>query len=168
MSGAAGPRRMDRRPLRQTHLSVDLHRLAFGLLWGIVLWCGVVLAGCSSVAQPSLYDRSGGEDGLAAIVDEFVGAVQADDRVSVFFTRTNIPRFKLLLADQLCAAAGGPCVYTGKDMKTAHHGLHITDSQFDAMQDDFMRSLTARGVPAPAQQEWRAIFAAMRGDIVGQ
>src|SRR3974390_3820119 len=66
MSGAAGPRRMDRRPLRQTHLSVDLHRLAFGLLCGIVLWCGVVLAGCSSVAQPTLYARSGGADGLAA------------------------------------------------------------------------------------------------------
>src|ERR1700675_5149162 len=77
-------------------------------------------------AQDSLYKRLGGYDALAAVTDDFLGRLATDQQFSKFFvghSADSIKRIRQLIVDQLCAATGGPCVYTGRDMKTAHAGL---------------------------------------------
>src|SRR4029077_4709809 len=87
--------------------------------------------------EKSLYDRLGGKKAITAVVDEFVGRVAADNRINSFFAATasdpkRLATFKGRLVDQICEAAGGPCKYKGKDMKTAHMGMHIKGADFDA------------------------------------
>src|SRR5262250_3277052 len=72
--------------------------------------------------EKSLYERLGGYDAIAAVVDDFVGRLVTDPRFSKFFvglSNDSKKRVRQHVVDQFCAAAGGPCVYTGRDMKTS-------------------------------------------------
>ena len=114
------------------------------------LWMGllmaVFIAGCSSMSQQSmadksLYERLGGKEAITAVVDDFVGRVAADKRINGFFAKANVPRLKMMLVDQICEATGGPCKYTGRDMKSTHQGMGITNADFDALVGDLVASL---------------------------
>src|SRR5436190_24135318 len=111
-----------------------------------VLMATLLLGACQNMGmapmqQKSLYERLGGQGAVVAVVDDFVGNVAADDRINRFFAKTDMPRFKRLLAEQICAAGGGPCTYTGRDMRSAHAGMGITDAQFTALVEDLGKSL---------------------------
>ena len=100
----------------------------------------VVLAGCAATQEQgmtkssaSLYDRLGGKPAITAVVDEFIAGVAADARINRFFAKTDIPKLKRLRVEQICEAAGGPCKYSGRDMKSSHEGLGISSDHFGAM-----------------------------------
>jgi hemoglobin len=116
--------------------------------------------------KKSLYDRLGGKDAITAVVDDFVGNVAADKRINSFFANANIPRLKQRLVEQICQGSGGPCTYSGKDMKTAHAGMGIAGNDFDALVQDLAKSLKKFKVPAKEQKELVAILAPMKKDIV--
>jgi hemoglobin len=116
----------------------------------------------------SLYDRLGGKVAIEAVVEDFVAVVAADARINAFFVNTDIPRLEMLLVEQICAATGGPCTYTGKDMVTVHTGMKINDAQFDALVEDLVVSLDKFQVPAAEKGELLGALGAMRGDIVGK
>jgi hemoglobin len=137
------------------------------------------LAACGGKAKPAeptgaatgsaatLYDRLGGKDAITAVVKDFVEErVAKDPRISSFFLNTDIPAFEVKLADQICEATGGPCKYTGKDMKTSHAGMKIKESDFNALVEDLIASLDKFKVPAKEKNELLAPLAAMKGDIV--
>src|ERR1700680_2622643 len=96
-----------------------------------VLVATLLLSACQDMGmkpmqQKSLYDRLGGQGAITAVVDDFVGNVAADNRINKFFAKTDIPRLKRLLVEQICAGTGGAGPYNGRDMKTrdargAHH-----------------------------------------------
>jgi hemoglobin len=113
-----------------------------------------------------LYDRLGGEDAIRAVIDEFVGRVAADPKVNSLFTKTDIPLFKKRLVQQLGQATGGPQVYEGKDMKTVHEGLKISDAQFDSVVSDLVGAMNKLGVAKKEQDEVLQILGPMRKDIV--
>src|SRR5438132_4315504 len=81
----------------------------------------------------SLYERRGGLDAITAVVDSFVASAAGDDRINQKFARTDLPRLKKELTDQLCEATGGPCTYTGRNMRDTHAGMKVTDGEFDAV-----------------------------------
>ena len=118
--------------------------------------------------QKSVYDRLGGQPAITAVVDDFVGNVAADNRINGFFARTDIPRLKKNLVDQICQGTGGPCMYTGRDMRTAHKGMNITDAQFNALVEDLVKSLDKFKVPEKEKGELLGILGPMRSQIVGQ
>ena len=135
---------------------------------GLVLAVMLVAPGAEATItkQQSLYQRLGGQRAIVAVVDDFVGNVAADKRINRYFAKTNIPRFKRRLVEQLCAGTGGPCVYKGRDMKSAHSGLGVSGGDFGALVEDLGKSLNKLKVPAREQKELIAILAPMRGDIV--
>ena len=119
----------------------------------------------------SLYDRLGGTPAIASVVDGFVANVAADARINKFFTRVAkdtaaMREFKQKLVDQVCQGSGGPCTYTGKDMKTAHQGMGLTNADFDALVEDLVKALDSAGVPQKENDELLAILGPMRADIV--
>jgi hemoglobin len=128
----------------------------------------VLLAGPASATtmKKSLYDRLGGKPAITAVVDDFVGNVAKDKRINKFFASTDIPRLKRLLVEQLCAGTGGPCTYTGRDMKSSHRGLGIEGKHFNALVEDLGKTLNKFKVPAREQKELVAILAPMKKDIV--
>jgi len=115
-----------------------------------------------------LYDRLGGKEAIVAVVDDFVANVAADDRINGFFANTDIAHLKAMLVDQVCEASGGPCVYTGKDMKSAHAGMQITEEQFNAMGEDMLKTLQTFQVPERETNEVMTLLGSMQGDIIGQ
>ena len=132
----------------------------------------VVLGACQSMPTgapgKSLYDRLGGQPAIVVVVGDFVGNVAADSRINAQFANTSIPRLKTLLVEQICAGTGGPCKYTGRDMKSAHRGMKVTDAQFNALVEDLVKTLDKFNVPKKEQGELLAILGPMKPDIVGQ
>lgn len=125
----------------------------------------------TAVAQEkkSLYTRLGGYDAIAAVVDDFVGRLVADKRLTKFFvghSEDSLKRIRMHVIDQLCAAAGGPCNYVGRDMKTSHHGLGITSDDWDASAKHLVESLDKFKVPQAEKDELLAIVTSLRKDIV--
>ena len=117
-------------------------------------------------AKKTLYERLGGAAALTAVVDDFVANVAADQKINHFFAKTDVPTFKKNLTDQLCAATGGGCTYAGKDMKTAHAGLGISNADWDALVGDLGKSLDKFKVKKADQKALVALLAPMKGDVV--
>jgi hemoglobin len=114
----------------------------------------------------SLFERLGGKAAITAVVDDVVTRCAADDRINGKFARTDIPRLKASLIDQVCEATGGPCTYTGRDMRTTHDGMGVTAAEFDALVADLVATLDRFSVPAAEKAELISALAPMRADIV--
>jgi len=123
-------------------------------------------SGMKQSMGPSLYERLGKKDAITAVVDDFVGRVANDTRINGKFANANIPRLKMLLVEQICAASGGPCTYTGRDMKTTHAGMGVTGEQFDALVGDLVASLNKFKVPEREKNELLSVLGPMKKDIV--
>jgi len=126
-------------------------------------------------ATKSLYERLGGEPAITAVVADFVGRAAADPAVN--FTRKgtakewdatpeNVENLKKHLVQFIAMAAGGPQTYEGKEMKTAHAGMGITDAEFDALAGDLKASLVTFNVPQKEQDELLAVVGTTRKEIV--
>ncbi len=123
----------------------------------------------ASPAGPSLYKRLGGYDAIAAVSDDFIGRMAADKQLVRFLvglSDNSKARLRQLLVDQLCAATGGPCVYIGRDMKTAHKGLGITGADWELAVKYLVESLDKFKVPEKEKGELLAIASSLKADIV--
>jgi hemoglobin len=125
----------------------------------------------SMAADKSLYERLGGKKSITAVVDEFVGRVAMDARINHYFGAAaadpaRMKLFKANLVDQICQASGGPCKYTGKDMKSAHAGMGITAADFNALVEDLSGALDKFKVKDKEKNELLGALAPMKSDIV--
>jgi hemoglobin len=134
----------------------------------------------------SLYDRLGGERGIRQIVDDYIPRVLADPRVN--WQRRGVKsggflgmgkesqewddspaaveQLKKHFVQFISLATGGPAYYDGKEMKAAHAGMKITNSEFDASVGDLKATLDALGVPITEQKELMAIIETTRPQVV--
>ncbi len=123
---------------------------------------------CLAEEKQSLYQRLGKYDVIAGIVDDFLSHIRSDPQFSRFTGRgqDSLKRARQLLVDQLCALSGGPCIYIGRDMKTAHAGLAITESEWEANMKLMAASIDKFKVPKKEKEELLAIINGLRGSIV--
>ena len=116
--------------------------------------------------QGSRYERLGGIDAITAVVEDFAGRTAGDSRINGKFVKTDLDRLKRMLVDQVCEASGGPCTYSGRDMKEAHRGMGVTAGEFDALVEDLVATLNQFNVPAAEQQELLGMLGPTEVDIV--
>lgn len=117
----------------------------------------------------SLYQRMGGYDVIAAVVDDLFALLHNDPAFARFFggrSQDSVVRSRQLLVDQMCALSGGPCHYIGRDMKTSHSGLGITNVEWEANMKASVAALTKNGVGEAERAEFLALFEHYRDDIV--
>jgi hemoglobin len=114
-----------------------------------------------------LYQRLGGNDALNAMVVDAIGNIATDARINQRFSAIPVSRLQKNLVDLLCVRTGGPCKYSGLDMSAAHEGMNIRDDEFDALAQDFVKSLDKFKVPAREKAEVLTILNQMRNAIVG-
>jgi len=138
------------------------------LLVAILIMALGLVAGAHAGQAASLYQRLGGQQAITAVVAEFVANVAADPRIKARFAETDIPHLKAMLVEQICAGSGGPCVYSGRDMKTTHRGMHIQEAEFSALVEDLVRALDKFQVPSQEKTDLLNILSPMKGDIVNQ
>jgi len=114
----------------------------------------------------SLYERLGGMEAIAAVVEDFRDRVAKDNRINQKFARTDLARLRKMLIDQVCEAAGGPCTYTGRSMKDAHAGMKVTNGEFDALVQDLVTTMSHFKVAKKEQDEILGVLGPLQGDIV--
>ena len=137
---------------------------------------GVPHARPTSTGQPSarltdpnsLYARLGGRAGIEAVVADFTGRMAKDRRVNRRFANVNAQAFIASLTDQICQASGGPCVYKGKDMRSAHAGMKISNREWNITVAHLQAAMRAKRVGPKEQNELIAMLGPMKNDIVGQ
>lgn len=120
----------------------------------------------TTAAARSLYDRLGGREAIVMVIDSFVARVAADARINKKFARSDIARVKTMLVEQVCAATGGPCTYTGRSMKDAHRNMGVTEGEFNALVEDLSATLQALNVPDAERNELLGALGPMKADIV--
>ena len=119
----------------------------------------------ANAALKPVFEQFGGVAGLAALMDDFMLRLLADPRIKTFFENANQVRIKAHLAEQFCVILGGPCNYSGRDMKTTHEGLNIGRDQFNALVEDLQIAMTARHIPFRAQNKLLAVLAPMHREV---
>jgi hemoglobin len=136
----------------------------------VTSWVPALSMACFAVAAagaaPTLYDRLGGEAGVAAISGSLIDQVSSDPVLGRSFKDANLKRIKKLLAEQICDLSGGPCHYSGDSMKEVHAGHHISEAEFYGMVDTLRRILKQHQVSLSATNELLRLLAPMKRDIV--
>ena len=139
----------------------------FGLVLSLLLTMSATAIAASQ--EKSLYERVGGYNALAAVVDDFIVRLVSDKQFEKFFigqSNDSKKRIRQHILDQFCAATGGPCVYTGPEMKTSHAGLGITNAEWDAAAKHLVASLDKFKVPEKEKGEILAFVTSLKKDIV--
>lgn len=128
-------------------------------------------------AGPPLCTKYGGFGTVQVVVNDLVGALVADCRISRFFTTLTAERVGHLhdcLVKQVAVVmrcpgikydidnAGVEC----RDMKTAHKGISIRQADFDALVQDLVTVLAKDGVAQADIDALAPSVLALRDDIV--
>jgi hemoglobin len=124
------------------------------------------------VTEQSLYERIGGVNALAMVVDRFSDEIVKNAKLNVnpqlkeWNGSGQLPGLKFMRTLWLCQAAGGPFEYTGKEMGDAHKDLHITSEEFDEVGAEIASALDHLNVPDREKQEVLAAIVARKTEVV--
>ena len=123
-------------------------------------------AGAEPIAGDGVYKAFHEQAGIDRIIDDFVMRITTDPRISARFQSANLVRLRFELKSQVCYLTGGPCTYSGKDMKSAHAGMGLKNLDFNALAEDLQLSMEREHVSFPAQNALLAKLAPMQRAVV--
>ena len=121
------------------------------------------------MSKATLYERLGGYDAISAVASDLLPRLQADPLLGRFWqnrSEDGVKRERHLLIDFLCSSAGGLLYYTGRDMKTTHVGMKVSESDWAAMVGHLTATLDAFKVPQAERNEVLAFIQSTKADIV--
>ena len=124
------------------------------------------------MTEPTLYHRLGGYNAIAMVVDRFSDAIIANPRLNQnpalkqWNETGSLPGLKFMRTLWVCAVAGGPFQYSGKDMHQAHAHLNVTSEEFDEVGAEIARALDGLGVPGREKQEVLGAIASKKAEVV--
>ena len=139
------------------------------LVCSLLLLAPTSLFAADAPKTPSLYTRLGGYNAIAAVTDDFIGRLAADKQVSRFFvghSQDSLMKIRQHVVEFLCNATGGPCVYMGRDMKTSHKGMGITESDWDLSVKALVATLDKFKVPEKEKAEVLGAVGPLKAQIV--
>lgn len=119
-----------------------------------------------SDTQESLYERLGGQSGIAAIVEDIWINHTSNPLIKQRYAASDPEKVKRLVREFFGAGIGGPETYTGQDMLSAHKGMNISDQEFNAVNDDVLKALDSNNVGPDERNEVLCILYSMKADIV--
>jgi hemoglobin len=124
------------------------------------------------MSEQSLYERLGGVNAIAIVVDRFSDQIVANPKLTVnpaskaWNATGQLPGLKFMRTLWIGAATGGPFHYTGKELGDAHKDLHITSDEFDEVGAEIARALEYYQVPERERQEVLAAITAKKAEVV--
>jgi hemoglobin len=140
----------------------------------LTLILATVVAGAAPAAaladgagETSLYDRMGGWDNIARIVNDTIALHQANPEISAYFADVDTEVLAGHVTAFFAAGVGGPSKYTGRDMTTTHAGMDMTDADFDSAVADVLRACEMNGVGEADRAEVAAILESLRPAVMG-
>jgi len=121
------------------------------------------------MTEKTLYERLGGYDAISAVVNDLLPRLESDSRLGRFWEHRGedgINREKQLLIDFLCANAGGPLLYTGRDNKTSHRGMGVSETDWEKFIGHLNATLDNFQLPTQERSDVIAFIESTRADIV--
>lgn len=113
------------------------------------------------------YERLSGENGIARIVDDVIAAHLSNSLIQTRFQNCkDLEHLKQMAFEFFAAGSGGPERYTGKDMRSAHQGMNISEQEYLAVMDDILGVLDRHGIDEPTRKEVLAILYSLKGEII--
>ncbi len=131
-------------------LSLKPHSSALTMM----LAAALMLGGCQALdsqPEPSLYQQLGERAGIADVVEDLLYLIVEDERINHQFKGIDVVQFHRNLTDQLCQLSGGPCTYTGREMRELHADMAITNTQFNALAENLILAMEENNIPTGAQ-----------------
>ncbi len=119
--------------------------------------------------EKTLYERLGGYEGIVAIVNEFMPRLKEDPQLGRFWAHRGedgYARENQLLVDFLCASSGGPTFYSGRDMKTAHKGMKISEADWSILLGHCAATMEACNAAQQECDEVVAFLSSFENEIV--
>ena len=123
-------------------------------------------AATAAAAPAGLYQALGEKPGITRLMDDFVNRLLTDPRIGSHFKDAKPQPLKDSLTRQICQLSGGPCQYTGPDMKTAHGEMDITKANFHALVEVLQAAMDAQGIAFSQQNRLLALLAPMQRDVI--
>lgn len=119
----------------------------------------------------NLYERLGGADGIATLVDDIIEAHMCNPTISARFLPyrerpEELSQAKAHLHSFICMGTGGPEEYTGNGMVQAHCGMNIDATEYMAAIDDIMLVLDRHQVDEQSKKDVLAIAYSLKGEIM--
>ena len=117
----------------------------------------------------TLYKRLGGYDAIAAVCDDLLPRLMGDAQLARFWqnrAQDSLRREKQLLVDFLRSCSDGPLYYVGRDMKTSHRGMGISESDWQRFIGHLETTLDTFEVPAAERTEVLGFINSTKADIV--
>lgn len=127
----------------------------------------LLLTACTGTApRPTAYQQFGERAGIEALVEDLLARILEDPRINAGFADVDLVNLNDRLVEQICVELDGPCTYTGRSMAESHAALAVTEADFNALVEDLVDAMEARGIPRRAQNRLLRRLAPMHRDIV--
>ncbi|HVZ34772.1 MAG TPA: group 1 truncated hemoglobin [Polyangiaceae bacterium] len=120
------------------------------------------------MSEKSIYERIGGEAAVNAAVDVFYRKVLADDRISQYFDTVDMDRQRAKQKAFLTYAFGGPNKYTGRDLRSAHASMRLTEQDLQAVMENLMSTLVELGVPQDLRASVEKVALSVKDDVLNR
>ncbi len=116
--------------------------------------------------KKSIFDQIGGAAAVEAAVEQFYQRVLVDPLLKPFFKDTNLNWLKKSQVRFFTTALGGPQIYKGADMKSAHAEMKIEEKHFGRVAQHLADTLRALKVPPPLIQQIMQTAGSLAPDII--
>ena len=118
--------------------------------------------------QAPLFERLGGRDGIAKVVEDVMVNHFANPLISTRFSHATqtVQQLTDHAVEFFCTGLSGVPTYTGRALPDAHAGMNISEQEFLAAIDDILAAMAKNGAGELEQAEVLKILYGMKGDVV--
>ena len=125
-------------------------------------------AGATPIEGQATLKAFHGQAGINRIVDDLIDRNTKDPRIADIFQNQDLVRLRRVLKEQFCYLLNGGCIYSGRDMKSAHADMGVRQSDFNALVENLQKAMDKEGVPFRAQNRLLAKLAPMERHVVSR
>lgn len=137
----------------------------------VTLAAPLTAQGQATVTRPSLYERLGAYDGIAAYIAlVFPRVAQHPELMHMFrgHGKDSQQRQFQLVVELVCQKTGGPCAYIGRPMTPVHDGLGITDANWATFMKIIAYGMEEKRYPLDVRAEFLQVWREFRDGVVRQ
>ena len=126
----------------------------------------VMLVGCASSNNGTLYQQLNGEQGIEKLVDSFINQIGRDEQILAYFKQTNVAHFRQGFITHLCSVTDGPCEYEGDNMVDIHTGMNISKKDFNRVVELLINAMDEQHVSQTVQNKILSRLAPLRPEVI--
>ena len=126
----------------------------------------VMLVGCVSSNNGTLYQQLNGKQGVEKLVESFINQIGHDEQILAYFKQTNVAHFRQGFITHLCSVTDGPCEYKGDNMVDIHTGMNISKKDFNRVVELLINAMDEQQIPQTVQNKILSRLAPLRPEII--